>query len=407
MEEEQQVGPTGVEAPSDSSVPPAPEPSVDSTSGDAEATAVATAIVSTVPPAPPLPGALALAQQMGKKRKTASLTAEEALRQAEAEGLELPRGKTTGGYSGVQHYKQRKSKPFVSSIWQGAKLHYLGSFNTAEEAALVHARAKRDKLFAEPLVLSAEEALAAAEAEGLVLERSSQTDTGYAGITNCRVHKARPFEATLWDYNHDREKSLGHFATAEVAALERARAKRGKHATHVAAGSVVATSGEDMQARAAEAQRLAESEGLTLERSDSASGFVGVTQRSALKLNPYEAHIRYGGRLTSLGYFATPEEAARAYALAKKKKRDDEDLAKADTRATATGAGSSDALALPPQAVLHAMPALPVLPVATSAPAAPMVSAVPSTTPVPVPVVVALNEPPPEVVAAPTTAPPT
>mmetsp|Transcript_41075 Transcript_41075/g.108537 ORF Transcript_41075/g.108537 Transcript_41075/m.108537 type:complete len:160 (+) Transcript_41075:701-1180(+) len=60
-----------------------------------------------------------------------------------------------------------------------------------------------------------------------------------------------------------------------------------------------------------------------LERSQTASGYVGVAYRKSNKSNPFEAHIRQGGRqgkIKSLGHFATAEEAALAHARAKREK---------------------------------------------------------------------------------------
>ena len=66
---------------------------------------------------------------------------------------------------------------------RGGKNVYLGNFATAEEAALCYARTpdaqahERKQLLLGP-PMTAEDALRAAEAEGLVLQRSSNV-TGY------------------------------------------------------------------------------------------------------------------------------------------------------------------------------------------------------------------------------------
>ena len=65
---------------------------------------------------------------------------------------------------------------------------------------------------------------------------------------------------------------------------------------------------------AAQAVADAEAEGLALVRADTNSGYRNVSHRAARKANPYEAHVRRGGKMKSLGYFATAEQAALAVA---------------------------------------------------------------------------------------------
>ena len=69
-----------------------------------------------------------------------SLTAEEAVAQAEAEGLTLLRSDNSTGYHGVTVNKSCKSKPYAAQVKRGDKLAYLGLFATPEEAALHVAR---------------------------------------------------------------------------------------------------------------------------------------------------------------------------------------------------------------------------------------------------------------------------
>ena len=69
------------------------------------------------------------------------LTAEEALRQAEAEGLTLLRSESgRTGYKGVCFNNACPTKPYRPQVKLGGRLSYLGSFVTAEEAALALAR---------------------------------------------------------------------------------------------------------------------------------------------------------------------------------------------------------------------------------------------------------------------------
>ena len=70
------------------------------------------------------------------------MTAEEALRQAEAEGLTLVKADSSTGYRGVQINNGSKggSKPYQAKVRRGSKQVFLSNFVTDEEAALRYAR---------------------------------------------------------------------------------------------------------------------------------------------------------------------------------------------------------------------------------------------------------------------------
>jgi hypothetical protein len=72
----------------------------------------------------------------------------------------------------------------------------------------------------------------------------------------------------------------------------------------------------DLRGAAARARRDAASEGLTLVRSDNATGFKGVYHGKARKSKPFHAMVWRDGKLEHLGNFATAEKAALAYAHA-------------------------------------------------------------------------------------------
>ena len=69
-----------------------------------------------------------------------SLTSEQAKQQAQAEGLTLRVAKSKTGYYGVPFDKRAKTKPYPAQVWRGGKQVTLGTFATAEEAALCIAR---------------------------------------------------------------------------------------------------------------------------------------------------------------------------------------------------------------------------------------------------------------------------
>ena len=71
-----------------------------------------------------------------------ALTAQEALRQAAAEGLTLQPGDGKSGFKGVAfRNKSCKGRPYEAQVKRDGKVVSLGSFATAEEAALWYARA--------------------------------------------------------------------------------------------------------------------------------------------------------------------------------------------------------------------------------------------------------------------------
>ena len=142
------------------------------------------------------------------KPGTPSMTAEEAIRVAEAEGLPLVRAPgTKSGYKGVSYQNDKKhaKAPYSVNISVGGRLVRLGAYFTAEEAALSYARyigpeeAAKAAEVAEhgagsslfhpdhtAVVVTKEEVAQQAEAEGLTLERDATKESGFKGVTFCR-----------------------------------------------------------------------------------------------------------------------------------------------------------------------------------------------------------------------------
>lgn len=170
-----------------------------------------------------------------------ALSREEVLRQAAAEGLSLlPASSSATGFRGVG---KRVAEPRTGhrDYTANAMSKYLGTFFSAEEAALAVARylgveriTQRQKTGHQ--MLSAAQALELAEAEGITLElappgpapgRRSNTSNVYKGVSSSAraCCKARPYRAT--HRVGSESKFLGNFATAEQAALEIARCDRG------------------------------------------------------------------------------------------------------------------------------------------------------------------------------------
>ena len=163
------------------------------------------------------------------------LTSEQALQQAQAEGIRLRVGNNATGYWGVS-LEASKSLPFRAQLkWSGQKIT-LGRFATAEEAALCVARSPEGQAAAgaaEALAeaatppLNSEEALQQAKAEGLLLLKANNK-TGYFGVQVDHRSQSKPFGAYVW--RDGKNASLGCFATAEEAALFVARSPEGRAA---------------------------------------------------------------------------------------------------------------------------------------------------------------------------------
>ena len=93
------------------------------------------------------------------------LTSEEARQQAQAEGLTLLVAETKAGYFGVYPDKPGKAKPYKTQVKRGGKKVYLGSFTTAEEAALCVARSPEGRAAAAERAASAATPPLTSEAE--------------------------------------------------------------------------------------------------------------------------------------------------------------------------------------------------------------------------------------------------
>jgi hypothetical protein len=72
--------------------------------------------------------------------------------QAETEGLTLLKADNKAGYYGVNLINPGAPKPFAAKVWRGGTMVYLGSFATAEEAALCIARSPEGRAAAKRAV---------------------------------------------------------------------------------------------------------------------------------------------------------------------------------------------------------------------------------------------------------------
>ena len=180
---------------------------------------------------------------------TPPLTSEEARQQAQAEELTLRLADNKTGYFGVCLVKLGQPKPYQGIVWCGGKNVHLGSFVTAEEAALYVARSPEGQAVAKRAAaappparpLTSEEARQQARAEGLTL-RVAKSRTGYFGVyRQCCLSK--PFQVRV--KRGGKQVHLGSFATAEEAALCVARSPEGKAAAQRAAAAPPPLTGGD------------------------------------------------------------------------------------------------------------------------------------------------------------------
>ena len=144
----------------------------------------------------------------------------------------------TTGYFGVK-LKPGRPKPYLAQVWRGGKDVHLGSFATAEEAALCVARSPVGQAAAQTAAaavapLTSEEARRQAQAEELTL-LVAKNKTGYFGMYLSNPGQPKPYAAQV--RRGGKMVSLGRFVTAEEGALCVARTPEGQAAAQKAAAA--------------------------------------------------------------------------------------------------------------------------------------------------------------------------
>jgi len=120
--------------------------------------------------------------------------------QAQAEKLMLLVAENSTGYFGV-HLKPGHPKPYQAWVRRGGQQVSLGSFATAEEAALCVARSPEGRAAAAERAaaappLTSEEARQQAQAEKLRL-RVAKNSTGYFGVYLNQPGRPKPYQARV------------------------------------------------------------------------------------------------------------------------------------------------------------------------------------------------------------------
>jgi predicted secreted protein len=167
------------------------------------------------------------------------LTSEEARQQAQVEKLMLLVADNSSGYFGVSLAKPGQAKPYQVRVQRGSKTVCLGSFATAEEAALHVARSPEGRAVAAEraaaaVPLTSEEARQQAQAEKLTL-LVAENSSGYFGVKLDKPGLFKPYQARV--KRGGKAVHLGMFATAEEAALHVARTPEGRAAARRAAAT--------------------------------------------------------------------------------------------------------------------------------------------------------------------------
>eukprot|EP00964_Phaeocystis_antarctica_P085253 scaffold53814_cov50-Phaeocystis_antarctica.AAC.1 len=199
------------------------------------------------------------------------MTSEEPIRVAE--------NKT--GYFGVYLTNPGRHKPYQANVWRGGKQVHLGSFATAEEAALCVARTPEGQAAAQkaaaPAPMTSEAARQQAQAEGLTL-RVARNSAGYFGVHLNNPGYPKPYKAEV--RCDGKVVHLGYFATAEEAALCVARSPEGQAAARRPAAAPPMTSRE--------ARRQAQAERLVLRVAANKTGYFGVSRLPGKRTEPYQ-----------------------------------------------------------------------------------------------------------------------
>jgi hypothetical protein len=206
------------------------------------------------------------------------------------------RPRPASGFYGVIAARLR----WKATITYDKEQHYLGHFDTKQEAALTYDRAARQygkgKLLNYKSIAAAEEAAVQAQAEHkLILPQQPKPRRGITGFYGVYATGKR------WAsyIRHDSKRpNLGTFDTKQEAALAYDRAARqfGKDRPHNYE-SIAAAEEAAAQAQAEHKLELPP------------SGFYGV----AAKGKRWQARIGYDGKQHHLGTFDTKQEAALAY----------------------------------------------------------------------------------------------
>lgn len=151
---------------------------------------------------------------------------EQALQEAQAEGIMLVKADNASGFANV-YERTNRPEPFQAEVKRAGKTVFLGYFKTPEQAALCVGRTPEGRAMAAkamapppPPPLTRKQALQRAREEGLMLREADNT-SGYANVSLQASGGATPYKVAV--RRGGKKVHLGHFATPEEAALCLAR----------------------------------------------------------------------------------------------------------------------------------------------------------------------------------------
>jgi hypothetical protein len=223
------------------------------------------------------------------------------------------RPRPASGFYGVSAIKKR----WQANITYDNKQHNLGCFDTKQEAALAYDRKARqcgkDKPLNYESIKAAEEAAVQSQVEHILVndmcagpkQPKPRPASGFYGVSANR----KRWQAQIW-ITLDREKhNLGYFDTKQEAAL--AYDKKARQCGKDKPLNYESIKAAEEAAVQAQAEVIAEAlcAGPKQPKPRPASGFYGVYASG----KRWQVKIRYDGKLHSLGYFDTKQEAALAY----------------------------------------------------------------------------------------------
>ena len=253
--------------------------------------------------------------------------------EAEAE-LTLRVADNKAGYFGVSLDQRAKTNPYLAQVRRGGKMVYLGSFATAEEAALCIARSPEGQAAAEraaeraasqgkkrkPKAFNKQRAAKKLEESGLSEEELARRQQGlfaearqllpttaHSVPGSSSEHGGGSSASAAWGPLPQRSTSLTEVLKELAAKREASGEGRAGRAGREGREGRAAAAAEEAEAVARAVFRQAQVEGLRLRNSDkSATGFSNVYQDG----ERFRAQVSRGGKTLFLGRFASAEEAA-------------------------------------------------------------------------------------------------
>ena len=156
------------------------------------------------------------------------MTAAEAVAQAEAEGLTLARSRHENqtGFRNVSVQSESRTRPYAASLKREGKYIHLGSFATAEEAALHVARSPEGQAQAKAEAMAQAKAEAKAQAQAKAEAKAQAKQAAKAEAVRAREEQKLLFEQHRQQLEEQRRQMAAHQAQLLRAAAEAQRQRK-------------------------------------------------------------------------------------------------------------------------------------------------------------------------------------